>query len=42
MKEELVKLKQAVDDGIAGNSIWVPIGFTKMGESVELVRKFIL
>lgn len=39
MKEELVKLKQAVDDGIAGNSIWVPIGFTKMGESVGIGQK---
>lgn len=39
MREELVKLKKAVDDGIAGKSIWVPIGFPKMGESVGIGQK---
>jgi len=39
MREELVNLKKAVDDGIAGNSIWVPIGFPKMGESVGIGQK---
>lgn len=39
MKEELVKLKNTVDNGIAGNSIWVPIGFPKMGESVGIGQK---
>ena len=39
MKEELRKLQQAVDDGIAGNSIWLPIGFPKMGQHVGIGQK---
>lgn len=39
MKQDIIDLKKAVDDGIAGKSIWVPIGFDKMGKSVGIGQK---
>ena len=39
MKQDIINLKKAVDDGIAGNSIWLPIGFNKMGSSVGIGQK---
>lgn len=39
MREEIVKLKQAVDDGIAGKSIWIPIGFPKMQQHIGIGQR---
>lgn len=39
MREEIVKLKQSVDDGIAGKSIWIPLHFPKMGQEVGIGKK---
>lgn len=36
MKEELIKLKNEIDKGQAGNSIWVPLHFPKMGQHVGI------
>lgn len=39
MKDEIKSLKRAIDDGIEGKSVWVPIGFSKMGESVGIGQR---
>ena len=39
MKDEIKSLKTAIDDGIQGKSVWVPIGFSKMGESVGIGQR---
>ena len=39
MKEELKQLDTAIQDGIDGKSIWIPLGFGRMGEQVGIGKK---
>ncbi len=39
MKEEIENLKQSIDAGIAGKSIWIPLLFPKMGQCVGIGKK---
>lgn len=39
MRKELIDLKQSVVDGIDGKSIWIPIGFPKMGQHLGIGQK---
>ena len=36
MKQEILELQKQIDNGIDGKSIWIPIVFPKMGESVGI------
>ena len=39
MKQELIDLQKSIDEGRLGNSVWIPLHFPKMGESVGVGKK---
>lgn len=41
MKDEIIQLKQAIDDGQNNGSIWLPLHFPKMGTQVGIGKKIL-